>query len=323
MSKDKIGAVLVIGGGIAGMQSSLDLADSGFKVYIVDKSPSIGGAMAQLDKTFPTNDCAMCIMAPKLVETGAGHFTVTVSKRPRRVDESKCTGCGICTQRCPIEIRDDYNRGFKVRKAIHIKYPQAVPPIHCIDQESCIGCGICETQCEAEAVTYAQELEHIVLDVGSIIVSPGFEEFDISKTRKEYGYGVYPNVISSLELERMLSATGPYGGMVLRPSDGELAQRMAFIQCVGSRDPHHGNPFCSSVCCMFAIKEAVIAQEHTSGLKTHIFFMDLRAFGKEFDDYYGRAEEEHKVKFTRNCTSRWYEPSKRCRGSSHKARDQT
>jgi heterodisulfide reductase subunit A len=319
MSKDKIGAALIIGGGIAGMQASLDLADSGFKIYIVDKSPSIGGAMAQLDKTFPTNDCAMCIMAPKLVETGrhhnitlitnaeiekvdgeAGHFTVTVSKRPRFVDESKCTGCGICTQRCPIEIKDDYNRGFKKRKAIHIKYPQAVPPIHCIDQEVCIGCGICETQCEAGAITYSQEVEQIVLEVGSIIVSPGFEEFDLSTTRKEYGYSVYPNVISSLELERMLSATGPYNGMVLRPSDGELAQKIAFIQCVGSRDKHHGNPYCSSVCCMFAIKEAVIAQEHTPGLKTHIFFMDLRAFGKEFDDYYGRAENEHGVKFTRN-----------------------
>ncbi|UCE74040.1 MAG: CoB--CoM heterodisulfide reductase iron-sulfur subunit A family protein [Methanomassiliicoccales archaeon] len=316
---DKVGAVLVIGGGIAGMQSALDLADSGFYVYIVDYSPSIGGAMAQLDKTFPTNDCAMCIMAPKLVETGrhqniklvtnanvekvegdAGNFKVTINKRPRYVDESKCTGCGLCTQRCPVEVKDEYNRGFKIRKAVYIKYPQAVPPIHCIDQDHCIGCGICETQCRAGAIQYSQEQEKIDLKVGSIIVSPGFEEFDLSVKRREYGYGRFPNVVSSLELERMLSATGPYGGVVLRPSDGMIAQKIAFIQCVGSRDRSIGNPYCSSVCCMFAIKEAVIAQEHTPGLNSTIFFMDMRAFGKEFDDYYIRAAKEHRVRFVSN-----------------------
>ncbi len=316
---DKVGAVLVIGGGIAGMQSSLDLADSGYYVYIVDSSPSIGGAMAQLDKTFPTNDCAMCIMAPKLVETGrhhniklitnadvekvegeAGNFKVTVSKRPRYVDESKCTGCGLCTQRCPVEVKDEYNRGFKVRKAIYIGYPQAVPPTHCIDQDHCIGCGICDTQCRAGAIQYSQTPEDMELNVGSIIVSPGFEEFDLSTMRREYGYGRFPNVVSSLELERMLSATGPYGGVVLRPSDGKIAQKIAFIQCVGSRDRSIGNPYCSSVCCMFAIKEAVIAQEHTPGLSSTIFFMDMRAFGKEFDDYYIRAADEHKVRFVSN-----------------------
>ncbi len=316
---DKVGAVLVIGGGIAGMQSALDLADSGFYVYIVDSSPSIGGAMAQLDKTFPTNDCAMCIMAPKLVETGrhqniklitnanienvdgeAGNFKVTINKRPRYVDESKCTGCGLCTQRCPVEVKDEYNRGFKVRKAIYIGYPQAVPPIHCIDQDHCIGCGICETQCRAGAIKYSQAQESIDINVGAIIVSLGFEEFDLSVKRREYGYGRYPNVVSSLELERMLSATGPYGGVVLRPSDGKIAQKIAFIQCVGSRDRSIGNPYCSSVCCMFAIKEAVIAQEHTPGLSSTIFFMDMRAFGKEFDDYYIRAAKEHKVRFVSN-----------------------
>jgi heterodisulfide reductase subunit A len=316
---DKVGAALVIGGGIAGMQSALDLADSGFFVYIVDSSPSIGGAMAQLDKTFPTNDCAMCIMAPKLVETGrhqniklitnanvkkvegeAGNFKITVSKKPRYVDESKCTGCGLCTQRCPVEVKDEYNRGFKIRKAVYIKYPQAVPPIHCIDQDHCIGCGICETQCRAGAIQYSQKQEDIDLNVGSIIVSPGFEEFDLSIKRREYGYGRFPNVVSSLELERMLSATGPYGGVVLRPSDGKIAQKIAFIQCVGSRDRSIGNPYCSSVCCMFAIKEAVIAQEHTPGLNSTIFFMDMRAFGKEFDDYYIRAAKEHKVRFVSN-----------------------
>lgn len=316
---DKVGAVLIIGGGIAGMQSSLDLADSGFKVYLMDNSSTIGGAMSQLDKTFPTNDCAMCIMAPKLVETGRhhnielitnaeltkleggpGNFKVTLTKHARKVDESKCTGCGICTQRCPVEVIDEYNKGLKIRKAIYVKYPQAVPPVHTIDSDNCIGCGICETQCEADAILYDQEEIVRELDVGSIIAAPGFEEFDLTFKRREYGYGQYPNVISSLEMERMLSATGPYGGMVLRPSDGELPRKIAFIQCVGSRDRSSGNPYCSSVCCMFAIKEAVIAQEHTPGLKSHIFFMDMRAFGKEFDEYYNRAKDEHGIKFTKN-----------------------
>jgi heterodisulfide reductase subunit A len=316
---EKVGAVMVVGGGIAGMQSSLDLADSGYKVYLVDKSPSIGGAMAQLDKTFPTNDCAMCIMAPKLVETGrhrnielitnsvvkdvkgeAGNFKVSVAKTSRYVDEEKCTGCGICTQKCPVEVIDEYNKGLKVRKAIYVQYPQAVPLIFSIDKDHCIGCGNCERHCEAGAIAYGQEHESMDLNVGSIIVSPGFDEFDLLKKRKEYGYGRFPNVVSSLELERMLSATGPYGGMVLRPSDGEVVKKIAFIQCVGSRDRSIGNPYCSSVCCMFAIKESVIAQEHNPGLEATIFFMDMRAFGKEFDDYYVRAEKEHGIRFVKN-----------------------
>jgi heterodisulfide reductase subunit A len=290
-----VGAVLIVGGGISGMQSALDLAESGFMIYLVDKSPSIGGAMAQLDKTFPTNDCAMCIMAPKLVSTGrhhniklitnaeikevtgeSGNFMVKVTKKNRYIDETKCTGCGICTQKCPVEVEDEYNKGLKVRKAIFVRYPQSVPLIFKIDKDNVLD-----------------------LNVGSIILSPGFKEFDLSK-KPEYGFNRFPNVVSSLELERMLSATGPYGGMVLRPSDGKLPKKLAFIQCVGSRDKNTGNTYCSSVCCMFAIKEAVIAQEHTPGLSSTIFFMDMRAFGKEFDDYYIRAEQEHNIQFIRN-----------------------
>lgn len=318
MTDKPVGAVLVIGGGIAGMQASLDLADSGFRVYLVDKSPNIGGAMAQLDKTFPTNDCAMCIMAPKLVETGRhrniqimsdaevelvegspGNFRVTVRKRARRVLEDKCTGCGVCTQRCPIEVPDEYNKGLKLRKAIYVKYAQAIPPTHIIDQEHCIGCGICASQCEAQAIEYSQKETIVEMRVGSIILAPGYEEFDL-RLKSEYGYGVYPNVVSSLDLERMLSATGPYGGLVLKPSDGEIPRKIAFIQCIGSRDKQIGKTYCSSVCCMFAIKEAMIAQEHAPGLKATIFFLDIRAFGKEFDEYYIRAEEVHKIKFVKN-----------------------
>jgi heterodisulfide reductase subunit A len=322
-SGGKVGSVLVVGGGISGMQSSLDLADSGFKVYLLDKLPSIGGVMSQLDKTFPTNDCSMCIMAPKLVATGRhhnihvisnaeieklsgepGNFIVTVHKRARKVNEEKCTGCGVCAQKCPMEAIDEYNMGMVPRSSIFVRYAQAVPLVFAIDPEKCIGCGICAEECKAEAVEYDQEDSFTDLNVGSIILSPGFEPFDPS-VKDEYGYGVFKNVLTSMEFERFLSATGPYAGTVLRPSDGEVPKKVAFIQCVGSREDKEkgGSPYCSAVCCMYAMKEAVIAQEHTAGLEPHIFFMDIRAHGKEFDDYYERAEKEHGIKFTRSRVS--------------------
>jgi len=309
---------MVVGGGISGMQSALDLADSGYKVYMVDSKPSIGGVMAQLDKTFPTNDCAMCIMAPKLVSCGRhhnielitnteisavegkpGNFNVTLKKKAFRVNEEKCTGCGTCAQKCPIEVEDDYNEGTKRRRAIYVSYAQAVPLIYSIDQEACIGCGRCLRECIADAVEYDQQEKSIDLKVGSIILSPGFDEFD-PNLKPEYGYGKYKNVLSSIEFERMLSATGPYFGTVLRPSDGDIPKKVAFIQCVGSRDKHVGNEYCSSVCCMYSIKEAVIAKEHTEGLEPTIFFMDMRAFGKQFDEYYNRAKDEHGIEFVRS-----------------------
>ncbi len=315
---DTIGAVMVVGGGISGMQSALDLADSGYKVYLIEKQPSIGGTMAQLDKTFPTNDCAMCIMAPKLVSTGrhhnielvtnadvasvegeAGNFKVTVKQRAFRVDPTKCTGCGSCAQKCPIETDDEYNEGTKVRKAIYVRYPQAVPLVYSIDLDKCIGCGICSEECKAKAVVYDQKEKTMEIRVGSIIVSPGFDEFN-ARLKGEYGYGVYKNVVSSIEFERMLSATGPYFGTVMRPSDGDIPEKIAFIQCVGSRDEHVGHEYCSSVCCMYSIKEAVIAKEHGGNIKPTIFFMDMRAFGKEFDEYYNRAQNEYGIRFIRS-----------------------
>ena len=316
---EKVGAVLVVGGGVSGIQASLDLADSGFKVYLLDESTSLGGTMAQLDKTFPTNDCSMCILAPKLVTAGrhpniqlityselkevkgkAGNFEVTILKRPRQVIMEKCTGCGICAQNCPIEVPNEFDVGTGVRKAIYVPFPQAVPLKYAIDQENCIKCRLCERVCPAKAVDFEQQAETIKINVGSVILSPGFEEFD-PHLKSEYGYGRFPNVVSSIEFERIMNASGPYGGKVIRPSDGKIPRKTAFIQCVGSRDAQLGNNYCSAACCMYAIKEAVIAKEHSSSqLDCTIFYMDMRCYGKEFDAYYERAQGEWGVRFIRS-----------------------
>lgn len=319
MADDKIGAVLVVGGGVAGVQASLDLADSGFKVYLVDQSPSIGGVMAQLDKTFPTNDCSMCILSPKLVATGRhpnitiisnaevkglsgkpGNFEVKIRKQSRFIIEDKCNGCGICAQKCPIEAFDSFNKGLGRRGAIYVEYPQAVPLKYKIDREKCIGCGTCYEICKARAIDYDQKDSETTLKVGSIILSPGFEAFD-AKLKSEYGYGRFQNVVTSIEFERILSASGPYGGLILRRSDGEIPKRVAFIQCVGSRDYQIGNNYCSAACCMYGIKEAVIAKEHSPiKLDASIFYMDMRCYGKEFDAYRNRAEDEYGIRFVRS-----------------------
>jgi heterodisulfide reductase subunit A len=319
MAEQKIGAVMVVGGGVAGIQASLDLADSGFKVYLVDKGASIGGVMAQLDKTFPTNDCSMCILSPKLVATGrhpnitiltnaditglngeAGDFEVKLRRRSRYIIEDKCNGCGICAQNCPIEAVDVYNECLANRSAIYVEYPQAVPLKYKIDRDKCIGCGTCYEICKARAIEYDQQDTETTLKVGSIILAPGFEPFD-AKLKSEYGYGRFPNVVNSIEFERILSASGPYGGLVLRASDGEIPKRVAFIQCVGSRDYQLGNSYCSAACCMYGMKEAVIAKEHAPiDLDATIYYMDMRSYGKEFDAYRNRAEEEYGIKFVRS-----------------------
>jgi heterodisulfide reductase subunit A len=321
-SAKPVGAVMVVGGGIGGMQASLDLAESGFFVYLVDNSPTIGGVMSQLDKTFPTNDCAMCIMSPKLVGTGShrnirvithaevkeitgppGSFEAAIVRRPRYIRADKCTGCGECAKHCPVTAIDSYNEGMSRRAAVYLRYPQAIPKVFLIDRDACIGCGLCERACLAGAVDYGDKENVEKISVGSVILAPGFEVFDAER-RPEFGYGVFPNVMTSIEFERILSATGPHRSHLLRPSDGAIPERIAFIQCVGSRDVKCGNDYCSSICCMYAVKEAIIAKEHVHFVKPTIFNMDIRAYGKGFDSYYERAKADYDVRFIRSMVSK-------------------
>jgi len=315
---NKTGAILIVGSGIGGIQAALDLAESGYKVYLVEQSPAIGGVMAQLDKTFPTNDCSMCILSPKLVECGrhtnisvitntrvedvkgeAGNFQVTLATKARFIDVERCTGCGECAKHCPVTAPNLFDEGLTRRSAIYIKYPQAIPRAYAIDREKCIGCGLCEKVCVAKAVTYSEKDEFQTINVGAIILSPGFCHFDASLI-PGYGYGKYPNVVTSIEFERMLSASGPFQGDLLRPYDHKVPQKIAWIQCVGSRDPTHGKSYCSSVCCTYSIKEALVAKEHTPlPLETTIFFMDVRTFGKGFEAFYNRAQKEEGVRFVK------------------------
>ncbi|MCL2337716.1 MAG: FAD-dependent oxidoreductase [Firmicutes bacterium] len=322
---DQVGAVLVIGAGIAGIQASLDLAESGYYVYLVEKSSAIGGTMPMLDKTFPTNDCSMCILSPKLVECGRhlnietitdsevldiqgepGNFKVTISKKARLVDPDKCTACGSCAEECPVKVDDAFNQGLNKRKAIYKQYAQAYPNAYAIDASKCLrvkkpkACGKCLEVCQANAIDHLMADETLSVAVGSVILCPGFEKYDVSQLFY-YGYGKLPNVLTSLEFERILSASGPFGGHLQRPSDGKEPQKIAWLQCVGSRNCRNEHGYCSSVCCMYAIKEALIAKEHTKyPLDTAIFFMDMRTFGKDFEKYYDRARLENDVRFIRS-----------------------
>jgi heterodisulfide reductase subunit A len=314
--------VMVIGGGVAGIQAALDLADRGLRVHLVEKDASIGGVMAQLDKTLPTMDCSICILAPKMIECyrhpnitihtlsrvkevggGAGDFHVKVLKEPRSVDEAKCTGCGICSQKCPTRVRDDWQEGLATRKAIYIMFPQAVPLTAAIDRDSCLYfqkgiCQVCSSVCPAGAIDYTQEAETLDLNVSSIIVATGFQEYDPTEL-KEYGYGRFKDVLTAMEFERLVCASGPTGGHLNRPSDGRLAHRLAFVQCVGSRSQNKGYPFCSSVCCMYATKEAVLVKEHDPGSEVSIFYIDLKVFGKGFQRFVDRAKTQYGVNYVR------------------------
>jgi heterodisulfide reductase subunit A len=321
---DMVGAVMVVGGGIAGIQAALDLGNSGFFVYLVESRTAIGGRMGQLDKTFPTNDCSMCMLAPKLnecdrhpniriltsseiqkLEGEPGDFTVTLVQRPRYVNLEKCTACATCTNYCPVVIKDAYNEGLSSTKALHIDYPQAIPAAFYVDSTTCLfltrqECKQCEQVCGAHAIDFTQREAEIELKVGGVILSPGFEPFN-PQLKRGYGYGRFPNVVTSIEFERILSATGPFHGHVCRPSDGKEPKKIAWIQCVGSRSPSIGKGYCSSVCCMYAIKEAMLAKEHASGdIDTAIFYIDIRTPGKDFEKFYNRAKQELGIRFVKS-----------------------
>lgn len=313
-------SVLVVGGGIAGMQAALDLADRGLTVYLVEKSPTIGGRMAQLDKTFPTMDCSICILAPKMIECfrhpnirlltcsevkevkgSAGNFKVKVLKNPRFVDAEKCTGCGACTEKCPVKVPSEFDMGMGMRKAIYMPFPQAVPRVAVIDREHCLFfqkgvCRVCEKLCPAHAVNFDQEPEELTFRVSSIILATGLELYNPA-TLSEYGYGRYENVLLSLEFERLINASGPTRGELLRPSDDKHPHRIVFIQCVGSRTSEKGFPYCSSVCCMYATKEAILVREHEPECEVRILYMDLRVFGKRFQEFVSRARDKWGVQY--------------------------
>ncbi|UCG70072.1 MAG: CoB--CoM heterodisulfide reductase iron-sulfur subunit A family protein, partial [Thermoplasmata archaeon] len=316
------GIVLVLGGGIAGIQSSLDLANKGIKVYLVEKEPSIGGIMALLDKTFPTNDCSICILAPKMNECfahpnievmtyselislkgDAPNFKATILKKARYIDEKKCTGCGDCTKKCPTKVPNKYNMNLDERKAIYLPFPQSVPRIMTIDKEKCLKftkdkCGNCSKVCKAGAIDYEQKDEEIVVQVGAVVVASGFEIYKPIEMF-EYGYGKYQNVRTAIEYERLICASGPTEGHLIVEPDGEHPRRIGFIQCVGSRDFRRENPYCSSVCCMYATKEAMLAREHYEDIEAYIFYTDLRAVGKNFQEYVDRAKKDYDIKYIR------------------------
>jgi heterodisulfide reductase subunit A len=317
--------VLVVGAGISGMQAALDTADKGYKVVIIDKTSTIGGAMVKLDKTFPTNDCSICTAAPKMVELSRhpnielityaginnlqgkpGKFKAQIWRKSKYVDPDKCTGCDDCAEVCPVEIVNPFDEKLSTRKAIYIEFPQAVPIVYTIDYDTCIGCGSCDRVCEPEAISFLEKSEEIEVNVGSVILATGFEVFEPTEMRKEYGYGKYDNVITALQFERLLSSFGPTEGKVKRPSDAKTPKSIGWIQCVGSRSEQLGFPYCSRVCCMYATKEASIAKEANPEIDITIYYMDIRAYGKDFQQYYDHAKDLG-VKYIRGRPSSVYE----------------
>lgn len=315
---------LVIGGGIAGIQTALDIADAGFPVDIVETKPTIGGKMAQLDKTFPTLDCAACILTPKMVEVAqhenirifsysevtdvkgfVGNFDVTIKKKARYVKEDICTGCGLCTEKCPQKkVPNEFNLGMDNRRAIYIPFAQAVPKVATIDPDYCTmlktgKCGVCSKFCTAGAIDYKAKDEFIEEKYGAIVAATGFNPISMDKF-DEFAYSQSKDVITSLELERLMNAAGPTGGTLLRPSDAEHPHTIVFVQCVGSRCEscaEKGKEYCSKICCMYTAKHSMLIRDKYPDTDVYVFYIDVRTPGKNFDEFYRRAVEEYGVHY--------------------------
>lgn len=321
---------LVIGGGIAGIQAALDIADAGHPVVLLEREPSIGGRMAQLDKTFPTLDCSSCILTPKMVDVSQhpnitlmtyaevervdgyiGNFEARIRRKARSVDFDTCTGCGVCWEKCPARTESEFDLGLGRRKAIYVPFAQAVPNKPVIDRERCIyyqrgKCRVCEKFCPAGAIRFDQEDEVVTEKFGAVVLATGYDQFDPS-IYGEYGYGRYRDVITGLEFERLVNASGPTDGKIKRPSDGKVPQRVVFVQCVGSRDENKGFPYCSRICCMYTAKHAILLSEKVPDSEAYIFYIDIRAGGKGYEEFYRRTQVEHRVNFIRGRVSKIYQ----------------
>lgn len=322
---------LVIGGGIAGIQASLDIANAGHQVVLVEKEPSIGGHMSQLSETFPTLDCSQCILTPRMVEVAQhpnitlityaelekldgfiGNFKATIRKKAKSIDEKLCTGCGLCCTKCPTKkIPSEFNTGLGFRTAIYVPFPQAVPNKPVIDKENCSyyqkgKCKVCEKVCPTGAIRFDQEDELIELEVGAVVAATGFTVMEPNEF-PEYGYGKYKDVITGLQFERLASASGPTLGEIRRPSDGKIPEKIVFIACAGSRDPAKGKPYCSKICCMYTAKHAMLYQHKVHHGQSYVFYMDIRAAGKNYDEFTRRAIVEDKVNYLRGRVSKVYE----------------
>lgn len=328
---------LVIGGGVAGIQAALDIADAGYEVVMVEREPSIGGKMAGLSETFPTLDCSQCILTPRMVEVGqhpriklysysevesvdgfVGNFNVTIRQKARYVDMSKCTGCGDCSSVCPLKRNpSEFDFAMGTRSAIYIPFPQAVPARPVIDKKVCAklirdGCGLCQKKCQAKAINFKDEDRLVDENVGAIVVTTGYKLYNIRKEQDratlsgygEYGYGQYKDVIDSLQFERLISASGPTAGVLKRPSDGATPKNVVFISCVGSRDNAKGLPYCSKICCMYTAKHAILYKHKVHDGQAHIFYMDIRSGGKGYDEFARRAIEQDGARYYRGRVSR-------------------
>ncbi len=322
---------LVIGGGIAGIQAALDIANAGHKVVMVERSPSIGGHMSQLSETFPTLDCSQCILTPRMVEVAQhpnitlhtyseiesmegfiGNFKIKIRKKARCIDEKLCTGCGLCTTKCPTKkIPSEFNEGLGMRSAIYVPFPQAVPNKPVIDKTQCTfflkgKCKVCEKVCPTKAIRYDQEDEILDVEIGAIVLATGFNVLG-TDFFPEYGYGKYKDVINGLQFERIASASGPTSGAMKRPSDGKEPETIVFVACAGSRDEAKGLPYCSKICCMYTAKHAMLYKHKVHHGNAYVFYMDIRSGGKMYDEFVRRAIEEDDVKYIRGRVSKIYE----------------